>query len=94
MQKNKDIYDDQQICENLLVTLKHMKAEYNTFTQEASNPKLYQEIYDLYDDVSSLQRDVFTIMEEQGWVKLAADTKKNIEKAYKKLNQMKEEYNL
>ena len=34
-------YGDKDIATNLLVTLKHMKAELNTFTQEASNDELF-----------------------------------------------------
>ena len=37
-------YSDKDISTNLLISLKHMKAEFNTFTQEASNDALYKEI--------------------------------------------------
>ena len=37
-------YSDKEIATNLLVTLKHMKSEYNTFSQEASNEELFKEV--------------------------------------------------
>ena len=44
MSKSKNEYSEKDIATNLLVTLKHMKYEYNTFTQEASNEELFKEI--------------------------------------------------
>ena len=38
-------YSDKDISTNLLISLKHMKAEFNTFTQEASNDALYKETH-------------------------------------------------
>ena len=55
-------YGDKDIATNLLVTLKHMKAELNTFTQEASNDELFTKIDEVYTCVSTLQRDVFNMM--------------------------------
>lgn len=83
MTKNQS-YGDQDISTNLLVTLKHMKAEYNTFTQEANNESLYKEIDKLYQVVSQLQRDVYEMMCTQGWYKMTSDSAKNISKAYTK----------
>lgn len=77
-------YSEKDISTNLLVTLKHMKAEYNTFSQEASNADLYQEIDALYECISQLQRDVFEMMSSQGWYKMSSDTAANISKAYTK----------
>lgn len=77
-------YSEKDISTNLLVTLKHMKAEFNVFTQEASNPQLYDLIYDVYLQISNLQRDVFQMMSNQGWYPLSNDTAANISKAYTK----------
>ena len=79
-------YGDKDIATNLLVTLKHMKAELNTFTQEASNDELFTKIDEVYTCVSTLQRDVFNMMTEQGWYKMTADSAKNISKAYTKFS--------
>ena len=53
-------YGDKDIATNLLVTLKHMKAELNTFTQEASNDELFTKsmrfipVYPLCKEMSSI----------------------------------------
>lgn len=84
-------YGDKDIATNLLVTLKHMKAELNTFTQEASNDELFTKIDEVYTCVSTLQRDIFNMMTEQGWYKMTADSAKNISKAYTKFSKSESE---
>ena len=66
MSNSKNQYSEKDIATNLLVTLKHMKYEYNTFTQEASNEELFKEIDALYDCISTQQRNVFEMMSAQG----------------------------
>lgn len=82
----KSKYADKEIATNLLVTLKHMKAELNLFTQEASNEELFQEINQVYTQISGVQREVFQMMCAQGWYKMKSDTKDSIAKAYKKFS--------
>lgn len=84
-------YTDKDIATNLLVTLKHMKAEFNTFTQEASNEPLYKDINKLYVCVSQLQRNVYEMMSAQGWYKATSDSAKNINKAYTKFSKSESE---
>lgn len=87
----KTSYGDKDIATNLLVTLKHLKSEYNTFTQEASCKELYTEIDTIYQCVSQQQRNVFEMMETQGWYKMTSDSAKNIKKAYDKFSQSESE---
>ena len=67
----KSKYADKEIATNLLVTLKHMKAELNLFTQEASNEELFQEINQVYTQISDVQREVFQMMCAQGYKKFS-----------------------
>lgn len=84
-------YSDKEIATNLLVTLKHMKSEYNTFSQEVSNEELFKEVDTLYQDLSAQQRKVYEMMKEQGWYKMTSDSEKNISKAYTKFSKMEDE---
>lgn len=77
-------YGDKDIATNLLVTLKHMKSEFNLFTQEASNTELFEEADKMYNVISTLQRDVYDMMSAQGWYKMTSDTASSISKAYTK----------
>lgn len=87
----KSKYADKEIATNLLVTLKHMKSELNIFTQEASNEELFQEIHQVYIQISDLQREVFQMMCAQGWYKMKSDSKDSISKAYKKFSDSESE---
>ena len=51
-----------------------MKAEFNTFAQEAGSDTLYDSIMNLYTSVSTLQRDVFNMMCNQNWYVMKPDT--------------------
>lgn len=84
-------YADKEIATNLLVTLKHMKSELNIFTQEASNEELFQEIDQAYNQISTLQREVFEMMCAQGWYQMKSDSKDSISKAYKKFSKSESE---
>lgn len=91
MAKNNTSYNEKEIATNLLVTLKHLKSEMNTFTQEASNEDLYNTLTSIYDEYSCLQRSVYEMMSNQGWYKMTADTDKNIKKAFDKFSNMESE---
>ncbi|MEG1475033.1 MAG: spore coat protein [Longicatena sp.] len=84
MNTNKSTYSDKDKATNLLISLKHLKSEANTFTQEASNESLYKEAFCYYKTISTLQRVVFEMMEAQSWYKMSSDTQKNITKALNK----------
>lgn len=90
MAANKN-YGDKDIATNLLVTLKHMKAEVNTFSQEASNEELFNIVDQVYECVSTLQREVYEMMSAQGWYKMTPDSASNISKAYTKFSNSKSE---
>ena len=79
-------YDDQEIINNLLISLKHMKALLNTFTQEAGTPELYSEISTMYDTVSTMQREVYDFMVEENWMQVESQTQSKIDKSYKQLS--------
>lgn len=91
MAKNNSSYSEKEIATNLLVTLKHLKSEMNTFTQEASNEDLYNTLNSIYEEYSCLQRTVYEMMSAQGWYKMTPDTEKNITKAYNKFSNMESE---
>ena len=82
----KATYDDKSIATNLLIDLKHLKALFNTFSQETSNESLYSEIDSLYEEISTMQRNLYDLMKKQGWYKMQAEEKTKISKAYTKLS--------
>ena len=82
----KATYDDKAIATNLLIDLKNLKELFNTFSQETSNESLYSEIDSLYEEISTMQRNLYDLMKKQGWYKMQAEEKTKISKAYTKLS--------
>lgn len=82
-------YNDQIISANLLSSLKHLKSLCCTFSQEAGSDDLFVKCEDLYRAISQLQRNVYDMMEEQGWYVMKSDSITSIKKAYDKFKQTK-----
>ena len=80
-------YNDQVIATNLISSLKHLKSLCCSFSQEAGSDALYQKCESLYQNISQLQRDVFDVMDEQGWLETKSDSISSIKKAYDKYKQ-------
>ena len=83
----KQKYTDEQIVNNLLISLKHLKSLYNTFTQEAGTPELYKEVNKLYEEISTMQRATYDLMVKEGWMQVEAQTASAIKKAADKCSQ-------
>ncbi len=79
-------YKDKDITTSLLVSLKHMKLLYNTFTQESSNEPLFEEINDIYEEISEMQQCIFEFMKQKGWYVMEAEEKTKVSKAYTKFS--------
>lgn len=75
-------YNDQIISANLLTTLKHLKSLCCSFSQEAGSDSLFQKCEKLYRHISQLQRDVYDMMEQQGWYQMKSDSISTIRKTY------------
>lgn len=75
---------EQDVMQNLLISLKHLKAFFNTFSQEASCDEVLQVVDAAYTEISDLQRAAFDLMIQKGWMKLQYQTASAIEKEYTK----------
>ncbi len=76
---------DQDIINSMLISLKHLKALYNTFSQEAGTEALYEQANSIYEEISSLQRETYDFMVDQNWMQIEAQTASKIDKSAKKL---------
>lgn len=74
---------EQEIVQNLLISLKHMRAFMNTFASEASSD-VTKVVDSAYDEIAQLQKDTFQLMVDKGWYKVQYQTQAAIEKEYKK----------
>lgn len=74
---------EQDILQNALISLKHMRSFFNTFASEASQD-VGKTVDKAYKDIATLQQAGFQLMADKGWVKVQYQTQTNIEKEYKK----------
>lgn len=80
-------YNDEYICKSILISLKHMKSLYNTFLQEASNDELYDIVFESYQNISTLQRNLYNLLVEKEWLCIESEKRSNIKAAFDTLKE-------
>ncbi len=84
----KDMNDLDYITD-VLETIKNMVHNYSLALNEASNNTLYEEYKNIFDETSTIQRDLFDLMFQKGWYCLEeADNQKITESLNKYNNQL------
>ncbi|MEG0314352.1 MAG: spore coat protein [Erysipelotrichaceae bacterium] len=69
---------DEDYCINLLISLKHLKSLYNTFSQESSSDSIYKIVNSNYTIISKLQRELYNLMCECNFYTLTYEQSKKI----------------
>ncbi len=82
--------NDKDYLNASLSLLKEMEKNYTVALTEASNEHLFSKYEEMFNEIKSLQREVFELAFRKGWYSLekAEDTKVN-----EKYNMLNEEYN-
>ena len=80
--------NDKDYITSMLEIEKAMVKDYAVALTEASNEDLYNDYYDLFDEVSETQREIYNLMFQKGWysIETAQDTK-----ITQKLNMLEQE---
>ena len=79
--------NDKDYMNSLLSTLKEMIKNYTVALTEVSNETLYSEFKNMFDEYSSLQREVYEIMFKKGWYVLEKAEQQKLNTKYQTLNQ-------
>lgn len=77
--------NDRDYLTNILLLEKNMSVNLAIALNEASNKKLYNDIFNIFKDVKKMQRDLYNLMFEKGWYSLE---KAEEQKISEKLNDM------
>lgn len=80
--------NDKDYINSLLSSLKEMIKNYATSLIEASNENLYSRYKTMFDNYSSLQREVYELMFRKGWYSLE---KAEIQKISSKVEMLSQE---
>lgn len=79
--------NDKDYINSVLSTLKELVKNYAVSLTEASNEILYSKYKTMFDEYSSLQREVYEIMYRFGWYELEKSDNNKINEKYTMLNQ-------
>ena len=79
--------NDKDYATALLSCLKEMVKNYSVSLTEASNEMLYNEYKTMFDEYTSLQREVYELMFRKGWYSLEKAESQKIDSKYQMLNQ-------
>lgn len=82
--------NDKDYINCLLSSLKEMVKNYSVAITEASNENLYNSYKSMFDNYSSLQREVYELMFRNGWYSLE---KAEIQKISNKVQVLQQELN-
>ena len=82
---------DQEIVNCALITLKHLRIMAAYATEEAGTEELYQKENAIFEKLSSMQREAYDFMVNEGWTKVTAQSSQAIEKSAKQLRKKVDE---
>ncbi len=81
-------WNDHDMIMDVLTSVKGLMNLYHTFSSETSNDDLYSKIHAIHNEVSMLQRNLYTMMFEKGWYVLETTPQSKIQKKVKQFTQM------
>lgn len=78
--------NDEDMLNSLLEIEKNMSVNLTIALNEASNETLYEHLFDSFETIKDLQRDLFEIAFRYGWYSLEEAETNKIQEEYSKLN--------
>ena len=85
--------NDKDMLMSLLEIEKNMSVNLTIAMNEASNENLYERLFDSFETIKDLQRDLYEIAFRYGWYSLEEVEENKINEEYNKLNQEIEDLN-
>lgn len=79
--------NDRDYMNDILETEKNMSVNMTIALNEASNEKLYNELFDIFKDIKQSQRTLYECMFKNGWYSLEKSEEQKITQTYNKLEQ-------
>ena len=78
--------NDKDYITSVLAIEKYIVKDLAVAMTEASNNDLYNEYYDMYDEISDIQRQLYNLMFKKGWYCLEMAEENKIMEKLNKLN--------
>ena len=84
--KKGKMLNDEDILNDILISMKHLVSSYGISLNEASNKNVYKLFFNLFTNSSKVQSDLFEMSFKKGWYTLETADEIKIENAYNKFN--------
>ena len=81
--------NDKDYLTTILNVEKMLVKNYAISLTEASNSSLYNDYYDMFNEISGIQREIYNLMFKKGWYELEDANDNKIEE---KLNTLEQEF--
>lgn len=78
------LWTDQQILQDALISEKHMTDSYNLYAGECVNTQLRTTMLTCLNDVHTIQANIFSTMQSNGWYQVEPAEQQKIQKARQK----------
>ncbi len=78
------VWTEQQILQDALISEKHMTDSYNTYAGECVNEQLRNTMLTNLNDVHTIQANIFSTMQQNGWYQVEPAEQQKIQKAKQK----------
>jgi len=78
--------NDEDILNDILISMKHLVSSYAIALNEASNKNIYKLFNSLLNNSSKLQAELFDMSFKKGWYTIETAENKKIDNAYNKFN--------
>ncbi len=78
------VFTDQQVLQDSLLTEKHMTDSYNLYAGECVNEQLRSTMLNILNDVHTIQANIFSTMQSNGWYQVDPADQQKIQKARQK----------
>ncbi|MDD4036414.1 MAG: spore coat protein [Bacilli bacterium] len=83
--------NDRDILNDILTTEKNMSNNYSIVLNEASNDFLYNELFKIYQETQSAQRELFNLLFRKGWYALERADANKINSKYQEYLTLQQE---
>lgn len=87
-------FQEKDLMNDLLSSMKKMTTDYNTFANEAAHTNLKQDLLDILREEHEGESMIFEQMNHLGWYETKAASQQEIQKARQKFYQLDKQYNL
>ena len=78
------VWTEKQILQDALISEKHMTDSYNTYAGECVNEQLRSTMLTNLNELHSIQANIFSTMQQNGWYQVEPAEQQKIQKAKQK----------